>query len=357
VSTSTTTRLTLPRPHLSLRDRAFTLATFAAAVAIFLTLGWSLMEPVDPQGAVSALARGGGLGLIIKAAALAAATAALATAVGGVRLADIGTFATGLGLMLVSIRGHNAAALLTEQAAEGGTMRGLAAWMAVESLGWCGVMAVAMVVSGFVMKSLFVAPPVEPDPSDDGATLDAKDERTRTAAAWALAAFDVPRLAPRWFTIGDAPLTPWRDGVRHAVIATGVAFVLVMILSAGVASRAIRHGEACFLVAAALFAGSWAAHWLAPARSALWSMAAVPLLTTFGYIYAAVSTSAAGMPVGVPGSPFLRVLPLQFAAVGFAAVVAAQWSVQVHARLVTPTEKTKNPAPAQTNTARRGGRR
>ncbi len=353
MTASSPTRLILHRPHLSLRDRAFSLAAFVVAGAIFLTLGWSLMEPVDPQGAVSALTRGGGAGLIIKAALLGAATAAAATVVAGQRLADVGTFATGLGLMLVSLRGNNAAALLTSHASDGGSMRTLAVWMAFESLGWCLVMGVAAAVSGFVMSRLYGGPPSEP-----GSEL-APGEREAHAclsAAWAMASLDVPKFSHRWFGTDEASLTPWRDGVRHMLIATGVAFAVTMILSAGVSSRAVRHGEACFMVAVAVFVGSRSAHALAPARSALWSLASVGVLMIFGCLYAAVSTDPGAGPAGVPASPFMRVLPLQFAAVGFAAAVLAQWSVQVRARAVESSDAATGPDARKRRTARRGGR-
>lgn len=118
-------------------------------------------------------------------------------------------------------------------------------------------------------------------------------------------------------------------GVKHTIIATGVGLAAITLLSAGLSSRSIQHGQVCFVVAAAVGLGTYFAHRMAPVRSALWSILAVVLIALMGYVWAAVRPAVAGLPPSIPSSHFMRVLPIQYISIGTAAALAMFWYVYV----------------------------
>ena len=293
-------------------DRAATFASCALAGGLFLTVGWFAMEPDDPLGAVSFLTRSGRAMMLIQAAALCGVTGALATLLASRRLADIGTFAAALGLALVSLRGATAEYLLVQNAEVSSTFeRGLALKFALEAVTWFIVVIVAVGVSALVMRWCFGRP-------DDG--LPAPPARV-------MAGYDIPRLSARCFGIRLNQQTIKADGIRHTLIAVGVGLAGMTALSTGLSHRSIQHGQVCFVIAAAVFIGTYAACRLVPVRSALWSIISVGLLALVGYLWAAVRPAVAGLPPTIPSSHFMRALPIQFISVGTAAALAAFWDV------------------------------
>lgn len=314
------------RPEPSLLDRAATLASWVLAGALFLTVGWFALEPDDPLGPVSVYARHGTLMMLFQAAALAGVAAALATVLAGRRVVDIGTFAAAFGLAAVSLRGSTAEHLLVRGADLSDTLeRGLAFRFAIEGVGWFVVIAVAIGVSAIVARWCF------------GPAGGADRDRTvsRSVAAYPmLAGYDVPWLPARWLGGVDAEQTPIADGVRHMLITAAVGLAAMGVFSAGLSSRSIQHGQVCFVVAAAISIGTYAAYRILPVRSAFWTILAVGLVALVGYLWAMVRPTMPGLPPNIPSSHFLRILPVQFISVGTAAAVATFWSVcvpEVHA--------------------------
>jgi hypothetical protein len=97
------------------------------------------------------------------------------------------------------------------------------------------------------------------------------------------------------------------------------------VLSFGLASRNIRHGQVCFVVAASVCIGTYVAHRTNPVRSAFWSILAVGILSVVGYAWASVRPETPQLPPNIPSSHFLRILPIQFVSVGTAAAIAMFW--------------------------------
>ncbi|MGB2987458.1 MAG: hypothetical protein WBE26_16460 [Phycisphaerae bacterium] len=311
------------RPQLSLLDRAATLSSWVLAAALFLTVGWFAMEPDDPLGPVSMLGRHGAPMMLIQAAALAGVVGGLATMIAGRRLADAGTFAAALGLAVVSLRGGTAECLLVQGADVSTSFeRGLALKFALEAVGWLVVMCVALVVSVLVMRWCFKE-------SDDPGPAPADAAPSRSRLSITPAGCDIPRFSSRWFGVPLDRQTPPADGVKHTIIATGVGLAAITLLSAGLSSRSIQHGQVCFVVAAAVGLGTYFAHRMAPVRSALWSILAVVLIALMGYVWAAVRPAVAGLPPSIPSSHFMRVLPIQYISIGTAAALAMFWYVYV----------------------------
>ena len=103
-------------------------------------------------------------------------------------------------------------------------------------------------------------------------------------------------------------------------------------LSAGLSGRSIQHGQACFVVAAAMGIACYIANRAAPVRSPLWSILAAAVLAVAGYAWAFVRGPGEGMPASLPASHFLRVLPLQYISVGTAVAISMFWSSHVPPR-------------------------
>ncbi len=284
--------------HFSFLDRAATWVTWALAGTIFLTVGWFAMAPDDPLGAVSVLTRHTAWLMLLQAAGLAAVTAALATVIAGRRLPDVGTFAAAVGLASVSLRGGTAGALLIHWSdAAPISLSNLPILLGLEAMAWFVIVVMARGFSIGVGHWCFGACP-EPRTDGGGGHLEGEPLASRGGAS---------------------------HGIKHMLIAAGVALLTFKILSAGLSTRSVQHGQACFVVAASVCIGSYVAYWLAPVHSALWAILSVPFLAAGGFVWARLGPSPLSLPASVPASAFLRVLPIQYIAVGTAAAVAMFW--------------------------------
>lgn len=304
-------------PQNSLSARAATLGSWAIGGAIFLTIGWLAVEPDDPLGAVSILTRSNAATMLIEAAALAVVASAMGAALAGQRRVDIGMVATALGLAAVSLRGSTACALLVDNA-DGGSVvgRDLPLKLALEAMAWFAVVALSLGVSAWVTQWCFTRPS-HPAAAGAGGRSDAP----------LAAGFDVPVLGARLFHRRPEEQTPLRDGLKHTGLVTGVALVAMAFFCAGLSARSIQHGQVCFVVAAAVVTGSYVGHHVAPVRSALWSILAVPAIAVIGYVWASVRPAVGGLPAPIPASHFLRVLPIQYISVGTVAAVVMFWQM------------------------------
>ena len=334
--------MTVERHHPGFIDRTATLASWVLGCTLFMTVGWIALEPNDPLGPVAAYGRHDALMMLIQAAGLAGVAAGLAAVIAGRRVADIGTFAAALGLAAVSVRGTTAEYFLVRGADASGTSdRALAVYFAAEAVGWFVVVATAVAVSTLVMHWFF-GHATEPDP---------KPGDPSTAAAPMLAGYDIPRFSASCFGIPADRQTPSAGGVRHALIATAVALAAMAVLSTGLSSRSIQHGQVCFVVAASVFIGTYVAFRIVPVQSALWSILSVILLALVGYLWAVVHPANPGLPPNIPSSHFLRVLPSQFISVGTAAALLSFWYVYV------PSTTTGHEHRRVTKASTHGGRR
>lgn len=320
--------MTGQRHHFTMFDRTATLASWALAGALFLTVGWLTMAPDDPLGAVSFLTRDNALMMIVQLAALAGVVSALATVIAGRRLTDVGTFAVAIGLALVSLRGGTAEYLLLEGADASGASpppmyigatfeRSLAVRFAVEAVGWFVVIAVAVLVACVVQHWCFGSSE-DPDPSAGGAPR---------GEAPTLAGYDIPRLSANWLAVSPDRQTAPMEGVKHTLTVVAVTLAAMAVLSFGLSSRSIRHGQTCFVVAASVCIAVYVAYRSIPVCSVLWSILAVAVTAMVGYGWALLRPTVASLPPNVPSCHFLRILPIQFISVGTAAAIATLWYV------------------------------
>jgi hypothetical protein len=113
------------------------------------------------------------------------------------------------------------------------------------------------------------------------------------------------------------------------VVGAVAGFLAFGLLSTGLWSRSIQHGQACFVVVAAVWIAVYIAYRFVPVRSPLWSILSVGVLATAGYLWAAIRPAEPGLPPPIPSSHFLRVLPIQYISIGAAAAVAMFWYVHL----------------------------
>lgn len=288
---------------------------------LFLSVGWMAIAPDDPLGAVSMLTHSRPVLMILEAAAVSAATAALATLLVGWRLPDAGTFATALGLALVMLQGGTAEYLF--QYVLEGDRSGepqLAGRLAVEGLLWFVVVLVAMLVSGLVLQWCLGVRGPSDGRLQAGASVRIED----------MAANDCPILNRMLFPAGCSASTPLLHGLRQTGMVAVVALLLFALLAAGSSPRTIQHGQICFATFAAFFLAQWVAKTVFPSRTAFWGILAVVIVCATAYMCAMLRGSADApynRLANIPSSVFFRSLPIGYISVGTLGVLVAHWTV------------------------------
>jgi hypothetical protein len=168
-----------------------------------------------------------------------------------------------------------------------------------------------MVVGGLVMRWCLPAPA-------------RSDESSVTLPLLAIS--EIPFLAR---FVGAAPISRAAvlQGLKNTVTTSIVALLVLQLISAGDPSRAIRHGQTYFSIALAFYAGALLAHEFAAVPTAWWSLLATPCVCAIGYFWSLFNIDRNQL-ASVPPTPFARATPIEYVAVGSAAVVAAFWLIR-----------------------------
>lgn len=309
--------------RLSFFERLAVWLTWAVAGALFLTVGWMAMAPTDPLGPVCVLTNRAGVAMLAEAAALVVVCALVCTLIAGRRVVDAGTFAAAIGLAVVSLRGGTTEYLLLygDGSGSGAMPTGvLAVRFAALAVGWFVIVMIAAGVSMWITRWCFTA--------SSGSSADGGG--TEHGTGLVLCAADIPTMNLTAGTI-QSPATPLTDGLRHAAVATAVGLLAFILLTESTSTRAIQHGQSCFVVAAAVWLACFFAHRIAPVRSAFWSVLAVLAMALIGYGWSALRSHGGVVPPNIPESAFMRVLPIQFISVGTATAISMIWSIHAAA--------------------------
>jgi hypothetical protein len=319
-------------PHVSLWERVASLAAVVVACGIFLTVGELSIAPPAPEAAVSLVTRPGASAVLLQAIAIAFIASALATVVAGRRRADFGAACAALGLGLLTVRHATSFSLLVHYADDAtATQSALAGRFVVESLSWFIVIVAALIAAALTGRWVFgVVAKGAATADTDGRIVDAARAEGVAAAArdatTALTAIgDVPLIGGLVVPSPAGSQTPPLDGLKHTFAAAATGLIMLALLSVAVRYRNVEHGQACFLVGASVFVGTWVASRCFPVRSALWSVVAVLAVAVVAYGWTSVTAAAGGAPAHLPQSPILRILPAQFIAVGTVAAIATFW--------------------------------
>lgn len=279
------------REHPTFVEKAAAWSSWIFAGCVFSTIGWMAMAPDDPLGAVSLLTRRGAGLMLLQAAGLSVMTAALVTVVIGRRLPHAGTFAAGLGLAAASVRGGTTIEMLALGVdAAPDYQSTLAMQFAFEAGQWFAVLLAAAWTSSVVTRwchGAAVPSRATPDPAGE---------------------YHRPN-----------------NTLQHFGITALGGFIVFLTLAQGWSGRSLEHGQACFMSWAAVSLAAYVAYRVAPVHTLGPSLLAVGGLAIAGYLWASFKAPSAGLPAIIPASPFLRVLPIQFVSVGFAAAVMMHW--------------------------------
>lgn len=303
------------RSQSNLLTRAVNVGACALGVGILFEVGWRIIAPVDPLGALTLVGRGDAIIMLIGVALLAMFVCTVVRAVVAPRMIDLGLFSVSLGLVAMSLRGASAQYLFLHDESANGSEGMLAVKFIFESVTWALVVLVALVASAWFNRRTRV-----PDENDaEGATGGATVDEAFTQPSLIEVALDIPYVSHR--LLGHPAITHPVEGLKHAAIFAGVSVTLVVMMSVGLASRSIQHAQVLFVVAASTWAATHLAMRIVPVRSVFWSVVGVVLTVFAGYLWSAIPSVGGGGPPGLPTSPFLRILPIQYVAMGMASVV------------------------------------
>ena len=145
-----------------------------------------------------------------------------------------------------------------------------------------------------------------------------------------MAAPNIPAAGRLLFGGHRADRSPAATGLKHLMLATGIAVLLISFLltDGATPNRAIRHGQACFAVAVGIYVGVGRAQAAFPVRSTFWPCLSVPAACLIAYVWSWFMSPGGGGPgalASVPPSGFLRVLPVTYVMVGTCAALLAVW--------------------------------
>jgi hypothetical protein len=284
------------------------------------------VAPDDPQGAVSLVTRADSTLVVLQAALLAAVTSAIATVMIGAKLPDVGVFAAALGFAFLSLQGDTAAYLLMTKTNGPGAERVLAGKLMLETGVWFALLLVAMIVAGAVSRWCGGALLRAAGFADHAGTSTDLDD---------LAISECPGLGR--LVAGAAGKTEtdyarWH-GPRTTAVMVVAGIVLYSLLVSGSSPYTIRHGQTCFAVFTAFYLGGWIARRWYATRTSFWGLLAVPITLMLGYAWTMVAGPAGGRYAhlaNIPGTDFLRALPITFVSVGAVAALMAHWSTHPH---------------------------
>ena len=319
-------------PHLRLTDRLAALAAWSLGIALFSTVGWIALKPVDPEGAVTMRTDPSPWMMLAQMAALGVVVAGVATVLIGRKLTDAGVFACCLGIAVANLRGNTFASVLIG-VADGGVAirREIAAGFMSEAVAWFVMVMLVMAFSAIVLRWCSRGPEAE-----------------SVAALSSMSAVNLPMLGAMLYP-RDPDVTPEApdSGLKHTLAVAFVAFLLVRVFATGSPPRAIAHGQVYFSIAAAFCAAGYVVQGYLPTRTPLWTCLAVPLVTLLAYGWSIMTDSSQGLhPATIPTSPYFRALPIEYVSLGVLGSLLSFWWTRgaYAARLVPKAKETKRGA-------------
>ncbi len=282
----------IPFPPLSTFDRLRAMTGIVVTGVVFLA--WAsrvVLAPTDPLGSLSVLSCHMGWGILVICAFLAAVLAAGVTVLSGGKLVEMGTFAVALGLSMASLKYQNAGYLwMTIGQGSEDHRRTLAIWMAVESLGWFGVVMAGHAASCWAIAQFKLQPVIHRDPSEES-----------------------------------------RRGFLTVLVMIPISLILIRLLSSGTDLAPVEKGQVCFAWAVSFWLAALIAYQISGAHSPVWAYAAVVLAVVLGYLWTvvhpALQIGSQDLSQWIHFSPtaFGTALPIQAIMVGTAAAIFGNW--------------------------------
>lgn len=307
--------LTQPVAHDSSTSFVVKLLTYAVWIGsglLFWQVGGAMNWPRDPHATLSIADLSASGRMLPVVVILVAISSAAATLILRRWFCDAGLMAVSIGLAALSVRGSTVESLLIAGADGGGPgQRALALLFAIELLIWSVLLLLSAVIGARLASA---------GRSRESARASSSPVKLEPAA------WDISALRP-WTRAVASPRAAVRTALAHAGMAAAIMIALRIVLCIDVIARPISHGQALFVPFASSFIAVSFAFKRFPVRSPLWGMAASVGVSFVGYLLALLSGDATDLPPNLPGSPFLRMLPVQAAASGVGGVLWGLWFV------------------------------
>jgi len=285
--------------HLDWPTRLRFAAGVALGLVLFGSIGYSVLQPWDLEGAISLLLAGSKVYLLVRVTAMLLAVSVLSTIIMDARLSLFGVFAAMVGLAYPVVKTAGMAGLMTRMQAgidieDTAAMSVLWRQLSSEMLAWAFPLVVS--VAGAMLterwlKTERILPPAGGEPKP------------------------VTTVAHR---------VDWFSGLLGTFVTAVGAGLLILLFCAS------RHkGQVIFAVSAGFFLASFAGDWISRNRHPVWQVAAVPLVGLAAFIYASWHPQR---PPGVleqvlqiAPNPLAAILPIEYICAGVASAIFGSW--------------------------------
>jgi len=277
-------------------DKLIVLLLCVASAGLFHSVGWMVVRPVDPFGAVSLLNTASPVIAVAELCGLAAVVAGLATVLLRGRLPHAGTFVVAVGLAVMAARGSSADYMVRFPPA--GTSRSaLFTLLAAEVVAWAVVVAVAVAAARTVDTWLGPA-----DPRRDTQPADAQGRKKRI-----------------------------RGGGLLCLLLCTVCGALLVRTTGGSLVTAVHKGQVYFSLAAGFYLAALLGVLVSRTRPAVWPLLAVLIVSLLGYLAGgqwptpAVADDYRQLAHIMPNF-VCRAMPIEYLSAGVAGAIAGTWT-------------------------------
>lgn len=318
-----------PAAPLGLIEKTRFLAAIAAASLLLYTMGWMVARPVDPELALTFVRSGRAIPAIWPTLAVLTLVAGiLGTVLAGPRLPEAGLFAAAFGLALLSLQGGSMQVMLAnEQATAESERQVFMTAMALDCVLWTAIMVASWLAVTWAWQWVWgngrATGESQPDPA-------AKRPGAQTSTTAGAKTGGGPGKAPK------TDSETLSGGGWGALVVTGVVGIFVVWLTVGRTPVAnVHRGQTIAAIAAGLYLGAMAGRYFTGVYDVRWYLLAVPAvgLTAYlvGYLSADMSWAQGTQYqyyiylATTPTHDLARPLPIEYVAVGTAAVLAGYW--------------------------------
>jgi hypothetical protein len=301
------------RAPLGLFEKARVAAAIGAAVLLLYTIGWMVAQPTDPNLAVTFVRSGRAIPAVWPALAILSVVAGIVgTVIAGPRLPEAGLFAAAIGLAVLSTHGGSMMSLLAnEGATDEPSRKAFMMAMLIDCALWSGIMFAAWIAVNWTYRWVWLQGGQSPVGQQEERTEPGKNAKPQAAGA-------IERMG-------------W-----PALVVTGVVAVFIVWLTAGRTPVAnVLRGQTIAAVAGGLYLGAMASRYFTGIRDVRFYLLAVPAAGLMAYVVGYLSADMSWAQgtryqyyvylATTPTHDLARPLPIEYLAVGTAAVLAGFW--------------------------------
>ena len=275
----------------------------ALSAWLFVTVGGMVVQPSDPQAALSLVGNSAVLSRAVSAALLSAVVALLAAVVGPSRLPGFSCVAMAVGWEALNWNGATMEYLLLfAGGAEASSRASLFGRLTVETLYWCVLAAGALMLERVVRRWLGQIPS-EPD-------VAAESKRGASTAAG------------------------WRSRLLTISVSAAIGAFVVSQFVARSAVAETHKGQVYFSLLAGFYLGALVGLYFSLRVSPILFVISVGLVASLSYLWAAthpmadVAQAAYRGLLSAPPTALSRPLPVEYVGLGMIGAIAGSWSAR-----------------------------